>query len=78
MLKNKTEEVESISKDNSVLKEEINKLNNELKKLKRIKVVLREKDKEVINLQTSLTLAIEESNSLKEELNKLEENKKHE
>jgi cell division protein FtsB len=29
MLKNKTEEVESISKDNSVLKEEINKLKNE-------------------------------------------------
>ncbi|CAG9314916.1 unnamed protein product [Blepharisma stoltei] len=73
LIKHQSAEIDSLHAENNELKSKLSEAEAELKSLRRIKVLMREQERKISNLQTSLDLATEECNDLKMQLSQAHE-----
>lgn len=68
LIKHQSAEIDSLANENQLLKNKLHEFEVELKSLRRMKVMMREQERTISNLQTSLEISNEDNNNLKEQL----------
>ena len=66
-----TQQIQQLESEKQTSIERINQLEKEARETRRLRIVLREKDKEIQKLRISLELAMHESNELKREISEM-------
>ena len=75
ILSERNNELYALNKEKSELEAMANRLQGEAKKLRKVKGIYRDKEKQVANLQSCLQLAMEESEELRKELQSREDSR---